>query len=167
MLWSIFQRFIAIFFCTREYLYKLQCFNILVLYFLYLKTSHSPFLPTLFSIIMSHYVYVWYLLDSLLYVWFLVLNYRFGLVKYGDGRELDISYNCPNVNNVIVSCFSKIFPIFRPEPCSSIGWHLLVFPMETSRFQIPLPPIIKLSKKFPHLSLRFCMSNQSNWDVFV
>ena len=29
------------------------------------------------------------------------------------------------------------------EPCSSTSWHLLVFPKEISRVQIP-PPIIKL-----------------------
>ena len=33
------------------------------------------------------------------------------------------------------------------EPCNSIGWHLLVFSMETFRVQIPSPPNYQIIKK--------------------
>ena len=32
-------------------------------------------------------------------------------------------------------------------PCGSTGWHLLMFPMDTSRVQIPPSPTIELSEK--------------------
>lgn len=59
----------------------------------------------------------------------------------------------PKVNNVLI-----VLPYFRfctnmklttsfKVPCGSTGWHLLMFPMDTSRVQIPPSPTIELSEK--------------------
>ena len=45
----------------------------------------------------------------------------------------------------------------RQEPCSSIGWHLLVFSIETSKVQIPPPPTIELSKNLRGESFLFSL----------
>jgi hypothetical protein len=55
-------------------------------------------------------------------------------------------------NECVYVCELFIHPIFRycqshQEPCSSTGWYILVFPMETSRIQIPPSTTIELSKK--------------------
>ena len=59
----------------------------------------------------------------------------------------------PKVKNVLI-----VLPYFRfctnmklttsfKVPCGSTGWHLLMFPMDTSRVQIPPSPTIELSEK--------------------